>query len=284
MMVKTEDMILKELDGYKWREGQFVCVKCGNKKYGPGDEPYGRKCTNSGCKRNVSLIKYTAFEGMRFPIEKAYGMLETIVDTARLSRNEKVVPIRKRKKKTLNPEDMFDLNEFMDEEVEFISMLELIELAKARKWDPDRLNERLVKTTSNYRPSIGRLSKKFEIEENTVVKFLDKIANRITLKAMPELGSSLERVVEYISYNTEIKVLDVIGMAMVPLAGEWKYGEINIGEDLYGIGPLSKHSGPWSVFKRTPIKGTDGIHHIDEQEISYGSDEWYALFRELKDE
>jgi hypothetical protein len=195
-----------------------------------------------------------------------------------------VIPIKKRPKKGINMDDIFDHNDFRDDEVEYVSMRQLLNHVIEKKLDRDVLNEKLQKTIKDYQPSIGRLATRFEVEENTVTKFLHKIGNRITLNDIPELDSPLERIVEYINYNSKTKVLDLIGMSMVPLVGEWRYGEIQIGEDLFGIGRLDKYSDLWSVFKRTPIKNNNRVPYVDEQEISYGSDEWYALFREIKDE
>ncbi len=282
MEKNREHEILVELDGYKWQE-QFVCLKCGNKSFIKGEEPFSRRCSNSKCKKEVSLKKYTAFEGLRFPIEKAYGILEEIVRNASLGRDQKVIPIKKRRKKELSLNDIFNHDEFRDDEVEYISIGELLERTEKRKGDEDILNEKLAKIIRDYQPSVGRLAKRFEIEENTVIKFLDKINNRIPLEKAVVLNGSLERILDYPMFNGETTVSHLIGMAMVPLVGEWKYGILEIGGYTYGIEPIRKNDGPWTVFQKSPLIEDGRLHSVDEYHILYGTDKWYEIFKANND-
>lgn len=57
---------LKEL---KWKEG-FVCPKCGNTKYGKGNNQYTYKCTQ--CQHQESVTSNTLFHALKFPISKAF--------------------------------------------------------------------------------------------------------------------------------------------------------------------------------------------------------------------
>lgn len=57
---------LKEL---KWKDG-FVCPKCGNTKYGKGNNQYTYKCTQ--CQHQESVTSNTLFHALKFPISKAF--------------------------------------------------------------------------------------------------------------------------------------------------------------------------------------------------------------------
>jgi two-component system, sensor histidine kinase LadS len=57
------------LEIYKWDKG-FKCHKCGNEKYFDGVKKFHRRCTR--CGHNESITANTIFQGLKFPIEKAF--------------------------------------------------------------------------------------------------------------------------------------------------------------------------------------------------------------------
>lgn len=57
------------LDTLKWNKG-FNCQKCGNNKYFDGSQKFARRCTR--CGYNESITAYTIFQGIKFPIQKAF--------------------------------------------------------------------------------------------------------------------------------------------------------------------------------------------------------------------
>ena len=57
------------LETLKWEKG-FQCRKCNNGKYFEGAQKFGRRCTR--CGYNESITSYTIFQGIKFPIEKAF--------------------------------------------------------------------------------------------------------------------------------------------------------------------------------------------------------------------
>ncbi|MBX2962256.1 MAG: transposase [Cyclobacteriaceae bacterium] len=57
------------LENLKWEKG-FGCRKCGNEKYFNGATKFARRC--SRCGYNESITAFTIFQGIKFPIEKAF--------------------------------------------------------------------------------------------------------------------------------------------------------------------------------------------------------------------
>ncbi|PGH38370.1 MAG: receptor, partial [Candidatus Nephrothrix sp. EaCA] len=57
------------LEEVKWKEG-YVCHKCKNQKFFVGAQKFARRCTR--CGYNESITAFTIFQGIKFPIEKAF--------------------------------------------------------------------------------------------------------------------------------------------------------------------------------------------------------------------
>lgn len=57
------------LESLKWA-GPFSCRKCGCNKYFEGAQKFARRCTR--CGYNESITAYTIFQGIKFPVEKAF--------------------------------------------------------------------------------------------------------------------------------------------------------------------------------------------------------------------
>lgn len=66
-----EEACLKFLDALKWRGG-FSCRKCGSSNYTRGKKPYMRRCVQ--CRYPESVINFTLFSNLKFPIVKAFYM------------------------------------------------------------------------------------------------------------------------------------------------------------------------------------------------------------------
>lgn len=57
------------LENLKWEAG-YCCKKCGNQKYFEGSQKFARRCTR--CGYNESITANTIFQGIKFPVEKAF--------------------------------------------------------------------------------------------------------------------------------------------------------------------------------------------------------------------
>lgn len=57
------------LENLKWQEG-YTCRKCANRKYFDGMQKFARRCTR--CGYNESITANTIFQGIKFPVEKAF--------------------------------------------------------------------------------------------------------------------------------------------------------------------------------------------------------------------
>ncbi len=57
------------LETLKWEQG-FQCRKCANTKYFEGAQKFARRCTK--CGYNESITAFTIFQGIKFPLEKAF--------------------------------------------------------------------------------------------------------------------------------------------------------------------------------------------------------------------
>lgn len=57
------------LEKIKWTE-DYICKKCKNKKYSSPHGSFSRRC--STCGYNESITAFTVFQGIKFPIEKAF--------------------------------------------------------------------------------------------------------------------------------------------------------------------------------------------------------------------
>ncbi|QOI98746.1 MAG: transposase [Flammeovirgaceae bacterium] len=57
------------LENLKWEKG-FRCKRCSNEKYFAGTAKFARRC--SRCGYNESITAFTIFQGIKFPIEKAF--------------------------------------------------------------------------------------------------------------------------------------------------------------------------------------------------------------------
>lgn len=323
MKLERPSTILRILNDLKWSD-RFVCLKCGNTKYIKGDGIYDRKC--SKCKKNVSLYKYTAFEGLRFPIEKAYGILETLVEHTPMDVEAKVIKKYNRKHSGRQGYDLVDdPKEWQDpknrsEEYEYLSINDIFERnrpkEKKKKLKQEKLEEieltanrgdknfdqiiearnssikrvgsntldKLLEEIKNrWRPTIGMLAKKYELEENTVVKFLEKINFRMRGIYCDEPENPLQRILSQLEIdhyergqNKRMNVIYFLGMAMVPIVGELKYGLAKINGKLCTIDTM-EDSDMWSIYR---VTCSDDNHryafHIHEP-YEYGTEEWCTL-------
>jgi hypothetical protein len=67
-LFQSDDKCLEFLATIKWEKG-FICKKCGNTNFCPGQEPFSRRCTK--CKSKETATNGTIFHGVKFPLSKA---------------------------------------------------------------------------------------------------------------------------------------------------------------------------------------------------------------------
>ncbi|MDB5271681.1 MAG: chromosome segregation ATPase [Chitinophagaceae bacterium] len=81
-----ESSCYRFLEELKWESG-FVCSKCGNHTYMASDKLFARKCKK--CRYNESVTANTLFQGIKFPINKAfYITYRTFNDTDKITVEE----------------------------------------------------------------------------------------------------------------------------------------------------------------------------------------------------
>lgn len=67
---------MRYLDEVKWKDG-YICKKCGNDKCFPGLQKFAKRC--SRCGYNESVTSNTIFQGIKFPIEKAFYITYLVI-------------------------------------------------------------------------------------------------------------------------------------------------------------------------------------------------------------
>ncbi|MFN3404294.1 MAG: 7TM diverse intracellular signaling domain-containing protein [Cytophagaceae bacterium] len=67
-----EEACYKFLSELKWKDG-YKCKKCGHENYCDGQTSFSRRCTR--CRYDESPTAYTIFQGIKFPINKAFYIL-----------------------------------------------------------------------------------------------------------------------------------------------------------------------------------------------------------------
>lgn len=74
--LKNERKCLEYLVFCKWGSG-YKCRKCGNMKFGRGKKWHHRRCTR--CRYDESPTARTLFHKIKFPLTKAFGMVNELV-------------------------------------------------------------------------------------------------------------------------------------------------------------------------------------------------------------
>lgn len=74
---KVGHVCMKFLSKHKWEQG-YECLKCSNKKHFSGQGVLSRRCTR--CGYNETPTTNTIFHGCKFPIEKAFYILYTVLN------------------------------------------------------------------------------------------------------------------------------------------------------------------------------------------------------------
>lgn len=262
-MKKSERLILEELAAFKW-QGRFCCTKCGHESYIPGKRAYSRRCKQ--CKYEESLAKFTAFEGLRFPLEKAYRILQRIVTAAYVNPEEKIIPVGK-------------LPDEENDERKHISIIDYIKKCQAKGVPPDVIDERIIRIMSRQRPSLRQLSIEFGVEENTMAKFIRKINARITLDELPMYDSPYERIIAFVNEHQDKGFDFYLQMITLPLVGEWDMGWQPRGK--HHLAQTWEHKEVWSVYQ-IQFSEEKGDHLSPPfkkiRRIEYASQIWKLLF------
>jgi hypothetical protein len=268
--MSTQLEIMAFLDRFKWND-KFCCLKCGNKDFIEGKQPFSRRCKK--CKYDESLLKSTAFEGLRFPIEKAFDIIEYTTENCYLDVEAKIIPVGRKNKKTDKEESEFFEFEEEEKEIKMISMMDYVLKSKEKKVSEETIDRKLNRIVNQHKLTVGKLSKEFEVEENTIIKLFDKISSRIKIEDESESSDSFGRVLSFLNFPPKRRnVTYLTSMLMVSLPGKWEYGTKTIGDTNYFL---------------CPMNDTWGVYYI-QQEVGYGSyievengtDQWFELFHE----
>lgn len=262
-LTKADKIVLKELAFYKWGHCWY-CTKCGNDIYIQGKKEFSRRCKK--CRYDESILKYTAFEGLRFPIATAYNLLNKIISTAVVQGDMKIVPVGKHQPGSNRPQKYTSLNNY-------------ILRCKKKGMDPLELDAKLLKIIDRQRPSVRELSRIYGIEENTITMLLDKINARIGLNEMVEYENSHDRLISFINEHYDKEPDFYHSLLMVPLVGNWRFGEIKINSKHYALSV--GHRELWSVYE-VILKDDECGNYTNpftlNERIEYGTEEWKKLF------
>lgn len=262
-LTKTEKIILKEIAYFKWGR-RWCCTKCGYDIFTQGKKDLSRRCKK--CRYEESVLKYTAFEGIRFSIGTAWKLLNKIISTAVVDTEKKILPVGR-----YDPDS--------NKAGKFISIIEYILRCKDKGIDPNELDVKVWKIINSQRPSVRELSRIYGIEENTVTKFLDKVNARIGLNEVFEYENSHERLISFINEHYDKEPEFYLSLLSVPLVGKWESGEIRINDKQYALTVEPRES--WSVYEvifNDDDSGTLINPFTLNERIEYGTDEWKRVF------
>lgn len=261
-MKKTEKQTLLDyFADLKWGE-KFCCINCGGDNYIPGRKPNSRLCTE--CRYDESLIKFTAFEGLRMPLTKAKQILDAVFERAVVPVDKAIVQSRGTdKKKTL---------------------IEYITSSKERGIKPWVIDERLERIMKRYRTPIRSLAKEFEIQPNSITKLLHKVDFRIPIYIKEGYPNSHLRLINFIADGPDFDIDAVWKLFLMPQVGNWRLGILNQKPNLYGV--VYDHSEEkWDVFMgkytRDEKLGRISFHPNKDAKLEYGSKEWFSTFSKL---
>ncbi len=260
MSDKKERRILEEISYYKWGEN-YCCVKCGNNSFKKGKKEYSRRCTN--CDYDESLFKHTAFEGLRFSITAAYLILQELFEKFNITSELKIVPAADG----------------------MISLYDYILRSKDLEMESQRIDELLQAHIKRYQPSVRELSRKYRVEENSVVKLLDKVSKRICVHNTDEMNNSYERLRLFVTNNWDKQFSYLLGMLSLPLVGKWEHGESLVRTRYYTAVCESK-TNQWYLRRIKYVEVNNDVYERtileDEPAVIYGSPRWKSLFVKVK--
>jgi hypothetical protein len=194
MVAITEEELLRQLSLYKWKDG-YRCHKCGNENYKKGKTSHSRRCTDRACDYDESVIRFTLFDGIKFPVTKAYGIVEYFVTSCFIDYDEAVFESGVKRKETGAEriiEDFYNVGEIK-------SLNKLLEELDAQKRDVRKSpkdpakyeqqiraiekskEEKIFAYFNSKTPKVAELSQIFQVEENTVNKLLKKLYERMRM-------------------------------------------------------------------------------------------------------
>lgn len=261
MSTNTEKKIFDEISAYKWGR-YYCCMRCGNDSFKKGKKPYSRRCTS--CDYDESLIKHTAFEGLRFSIGIAYLILQELYDKFNITAESRIVPAANGK---------------------YISLLEYVRRSKGLEMSSDRIDEHLQAYIKKIQPSVRQLSRKYKVEENSITKLLDKVNARICIHDIDEMDNAYQRLEWFVKYNWNRHFFYLVSMLSIPLVGKWKYGETVIKGQHYTI-VSDCRTDEWYILPVKYLEDNNGNYEriilSNEPKIIYGSLTWKKLFVGVK--
>lgn len=223
LLTMKEKKIFKKLAEMKWRN-KFCCTCCGHNTYISGKSPFSRRCKNIQCRYEESLKRFTVFDGLNIPISKGYEILLDIFNVSRVYDDTDLKIVGHNKKHYGNLGN-------------YIAERNRIKKLGTRKIDSEVTEETVQKHIMQYRKqySIRNLSKKYGIEENTIVNFLDSFNNRIPLSVVREKDNSYDRLIETFCELFDWDITAFFVLMMTPTPKKCLYGTFTIQQELYSF-------------------------------------------------
>ncbi|MBN9485542.1 MAG: hypothetical protein BGO70_03730 [Bacteroidetes bacterium 43-93] len=224
MIIPTEEAVLEILNEYKWDE-EYFCYKCGHVYYKKGKQSFSRRCKK--CDYDESLLKFTAFEGVKLPIGKVYAIIEHFVDECKIDWDKKDILLEKQTRKgdesyleKINKGHASSINSLLDK-------LQENEIGKAKA------NELLSNNMNAHSINLSEIARIFDVEENSVSKLLDRISDRFSIiEEKNKEYTSAEHIFSILREGT--KELDYfLGLLMIPMDETWIDGKKKINDKSY---------------------------------------------------
>jgi len=225
MTIPTEEDVLGILNEYKW-EDNYSCYKCGCTEYKKGKQLYSRRC--KACDYDESLLKFTAFEGTKMPIGKAYAIVEHLVTHCAIDWDSEDILLERRRRNAEDDSYLDNVNEG-----EAISINEILDRYKGGEISRAKADKLLQRNMDSHSINLSEIARIFDVEENSVSKLLDRVSDRFTIiENRDEQTTSTEHVCSILREGG--KELDYfIGLLMVPMRGSWVDNKLAINDKTY---------------------------------------------------
>ncbi|MCB0539354.1 MAG: hypothetical protein KDE33_17700 [Bacteroidetes bacterium] len=264
MYIKDKDL-LKELADYKLQYG-YCCSRCGHNEFSNGKEDFSRRCRNTKCRYEEGIFKHTVFENCKFSLDKALSLISEIKETSVANNNDEIM--------------------FHDKEG-FVSLEKFTELHNNSKQKPPAYstNEKIYTAINLKKKSIRQLSQQYNIEANTITKFVSMLSTRIHGEIVGKRKNPHLRVIDYFLEEQSQDLEFFHHKFMFPLPGKWEYGCRIINEDI--ITTVEYYDREKSAIKFMYVRYNLNQYHkyikrklnsVEGNTFRYGEEAWKHFF------
>lgn len=259
--------LLQELAEYKLQYG-YCCSRCGSSEFSNGKEEYSRRCRNSKCRYEESLFKNTVFENCKFSLDVAVSIISEIKETSSANVTDEII---------------------FHDKMGYVSLEKFTELHKKSDQKPSfhSTNEKIHKAINLKKKSIRQLSQQYNVEENTITKFVERISTRIHGEDVGKRKNSHIRVIDYFNEYHYNDIEYFLSKFMFPLPGQWVYGCRVIGNNIIIVRDDFQRENELQKFHYVRFNLQeyrsfiiDKAPSIEGDNFKYGSNAWKHFFCE----